>query len=53
MVVITLKDNLPVPYKMGKGLYWLDTVTWTSGSARGTDCCMLGNIFTESIPKVT
>lgn len=53
MVVITLKDNLPVPYKTGKGLYWLDTVTWTSGSARGTDCCMLGNIFTESIPKVT
>lgn len=51
--VTTLKDNLFVPYKTGKGLYWSDTVAWTSSSARGTDCCMLGNIFTESIPNVT
>lgn len=51
--VTTLKDNFPIPYKTGKGLYWSDTVAWTSSSARGTDCCMSGNMFTESIPNAT
>lgn len=33
--VSTLQDNLPVPYKTGKGLYWSATVARTSSSARG------------------
>lgn len=26
LMVTTLKENLPIPYKTGKGLYWSDTI---------------------------
>lgn len=36
------KDDFPIPYKTGKGLYCPDTAAWAGSTVRGTECRRAG-----------